>query len=68
MAEPLSRLTNFRQVVGHDVNTPMHINTLYHVRRIMRCRVTADKIGQKITGKRAVGKVRQMQVSKKIHY
>ncbi len=26
------------------------------------------QIGQKITGKRAVGKVRQMQVSKKIHY
>lgn len=34
----------------------------------MRCRVSPDKIGQKITGKLAVGKVRQMQVSKKIHY
>ncbi|ESG87902.1 hypothetical protein SEEJ0720_10045 [Salmonella enterica subsp. enterica serovar Javiana str. PRS_2010_0720] len=34
----------------------------------MCCRVTADKIGQQITGKRAVGKVRQMQVSKKILY
>lgn len=33
----------------------------------MRCRVPPDKIGQKITGKRAVGKVCEMKMSEKIH-
>ncbi|MPN48398.1 hypothetical protein SDC9_196005 [bioreactor metagenome] len=65
--KPFFGFTHLRQVICHHVDTTMHEDAFYHIRRVVRFRITPDKIGQQIAGKRTVGKVSEMQMCKKIH-
>ena len=66
-AKPLPRLFDFRQVVSHHVNPPMHKDAVDDLRRIVALRVAAHEVGHQVAGQRTVGEMGQVQVGEKIH-
>ena len=65
--EPLAGLFDLRQIVGHDVDAPVHMNAVNHRRWIILLGITADKIRQQIPRQGAVSQVSKMQMSETIH-
>jgi hypothetical protein len=66
-AEPGFRFFNFGQIVGQNINPPVHKNPLNDVCGVILGGIAAYEIGKQIAGKGAVSEVSEMQVSEKIH-
>jgi hypothetical protein len=56
-AKPVARCFDFRQIIGHDIDAPVHKNTVDNVGRVVRLGIAANEICQKIAGQGTVGEM-----------